>query len=231
MATASRSKLASSRPAIVEDDAGSDTLAPLRRCSNRIVDCIVMSKWVSILFAMLPSIYLSCILMYLNTPTGLPATIAAMYSAGNGGSTVSITDPAVVQYTTWLVGPLTNYVGCIAGFTIIFVRVARWCGERAGGSVPSRPRQALSLWEQRCSAPTSLGNPPPLPPPTPAPRVCSLRHQFNSSGRARCPSARGRLKSWGIFSWSYLRFFSLRLKQPSRRCPVSSPGNITCSCQ
>ena len=169
---ATRNKLASSRPAIIEDDAGSDTLAPFRRCMNRCVDCIVMSKWVSILFAMLPSIFLSCILMYLNTPTGLPTTVAAFK-----GTSVSIDDPEVAEILRYLVAPLTNYFGCLAGFTIIFVRNGAPQGTRENGVHAHLPPPAPSP----CLTPTAHHT-----------RAYSQRPAFNSSGLARYQFARGR---------------------------------------
>ncbi len=122
----SRSKMASSRPAEDDDSPGNDCLAPMRRCGTRFVDCIVMSKYISMLFAMLPAIYLSCVLMYINTPTGLPSTVMAAYNQAYGKS-VTVTDPAIEEWLERMVKPLTAYVGCLAGFTIIFGVLAVAC--------------------------------------------------------------------------------------------------------
>ena len=52
---------APSAPLLPLQDHGGDSFAPLRRCQTSCLKCLVISKYLSILFAMLPSIYLSCI--------------------------------------------------------------------------------------------------------------------------------------------------------------------------
>jgi hypothetical protein len=63
---------------------------------------------------MLPSIYVSCVLMWINTPTGLPTTLAL------GLGTSDYNDPVVKSMLEMYQFPATQYVGCLAGFTILF---------------------------------------------------------------------------------------------------------------
>ena len=114
------SKSSSSRRAAPDMDdesssGGCDPIMFVKRFVDRLMDCIIRSKWISLFVALLPSIYVSCILMWINTPTGLPITLAQGMNGNNDYS-----DPTVKAMLVNYQYPSTQYVGCLAGFTIIF---------------------------------------------------------------------------------------------------------------
>lgn len=115
-------KFASTRgPVVDEEDSGSDSLAPVRKCWKGCMGCIVMSKWVSMLFALLPSIYCACVLMWLGTPTGLPTNIVQVYKEFYGAN---VNEADVRAMTAWVPQMMLQYFGCLSGFTMLFGLVA-----------------------------------------------------------------------------------------------------------
>lgn len=94
---------------------GCDPIMWVKGLNDKLMDCIVRSKWISIFVAMLPSIYLSALLMWINSPTGLPTTLAQGMNGNN-----DYNDPVVKSMVANYQLPSTQYAGCLAGFTIIF---------------------------------------------------------------------------------------------------------------